>query len=74
MLDVAWFIYTQRLYMAGYPFAKLHPKVAIWHAHLLLKPEFANEVQVSTSLKMITSAMQLMQLITSSTLSHIAKF
>ena len=74
LLDVAWFIYTQRLYMAGYPFAKLHPKVAIWHAHLLLKPEFANEVQVSTSLKMITSAMQLMQLITSSTLSHIAKF
>jgi hypothetical protein len=48
--------------------------VAIWHAHLLLKPEFANEVQVSTSLKMIASAMQLMQLITSSTLSHIANF
>jgi hypothetical protein len=60
--------------MAGYPFAKLHPKVAIWYAHLLLKPEFASEVQVSTSLKMITSAMQLMQLITGTTLSHIAEF
>ena len=74
LLDVAWFIYTHRLSMAGYPFAKLHPKVAIWHAHLLLKPEFANEVQVATSLKMITSAMQLMQLITGTTLSHIAEF
>jgi glutathione S-transferase len=74
LLDVAWFIYTHRLSMAGYPFAKLHPKVAIWYAHLLLKPEFASEVQVSTSLKMITSAMQLMQLITGTTLSHIAEF
>jgi len=42
--------------------------------HLLFKPEFASEVQVFKSLKMITSALQLMQLITQSTLSHVAKF
>jgi glutathione S-transferase len=74
LLDIAWFISTHRLAIAGYPFAKLHPRVDIWHRHLLTKPEFSAEVQVPASLKMVTSAMQLLQLITSSTLSHVAEF
>jgi glutathione S-transferase len=30
VLDIAWFIYTNRLALAGYPFAKLHPNVNAW--------------------------------------------
>ena len=30
VLDIAWLIYTHRLSLAGYPFARLHPHVAAW--------------------------------------------
>jgi glutathione S-transferase len=43
-LDIAWFIYTNRLALAGYPFAKLHPNVNAWFQKLAARPEFAKEV------------------------------
>jgi len=44
VLDIAWFIYANRLSHAGYPFARLHPRVDDWFAKLAARPEFAKEV------------------------------
>lgn len=44
VLDIAWFIYTNRLSLAGYPFARLHPRVNEWFLRLRDKPEFAKEI------------------------------
>lgn len=44
VLDIAWFIYTNRLALAGYPFAKLHPNVNAWFQKLANRSEFAKEV------------------------------
>ena len=35
---------TNRLALAGYPFAKLHPNVNAWFQKLAARPEFAKEV------------------------------
>jgi glutathione S-transferase len=47
VLDIAWFIYAQRLSLGGYPFQRLHPRVAGWHQKLLARPEFAKEVAMA---------------------------
>ena len=44
VLDVAWFIYANRLLLAGYPIARLHPNVGAWFGTLAVRPEFAKEV------------------------------
>ena len=44
VLDIAWFIYAHRLSLAGYPFARLHPRVDAFVKKLHAKPEFGNEV------------------------------
>ncbi len=44
VLDIAWFIYTHRLSLGGYPFARLHPRVDAWYRRLLARPEFAKEI------------------------------
>jgi glutathione S-transferase len=44
VLDIAWFIYTNRLALAGYPIARLHPRVAAWYARLAARPAFAKEI------------------------------
>jgi hypothetical protein len=44
VLDIAWFIYVDRLTLAAYPFKRLHPRVSDWFARLMQKPEFAKEV------------------------------
>jgi glutathione S-transferase len=44
VLDIAWFIYQHRLKLAGYPFARLHPRVHAWAEKLRARPEFAKEV------------------------------
>ena len=44
VLDIAWFIYAYRLWLAGYPFARLHPHVNTWKEKLLVRPEFAKEI------------------------------
>ena len=41
---IAWFIYAHRLSLAGYPFAKLHPRVDAYVQKLRATPEFAKEV------------------------------
>src|SRR4029077_20365762 len=44
VLDIAWFIYAHRLSLAGYPFARLHPRVDAFVQKLRAMPEFAKEV------------------------------
>ena len=44
VLDIAWFIYTFRLSLAGYPFERLHPHVWAWQEKLRARPEFAKEI------------------------------
>ena len=47
VLDIAWFIYVDRLTLAGYPFTRLHPRVSEWFAGLVQRPAFAKEVTLS---------------------------
>jgi glutathione S-transferase len=44
VLDIAWLIYAHRLSLAGYPFARLHPRVHAWAEKLRAMPEFAKEI------------------------------
>jgi glutathione S-transferase len=44
VLDIAWLIYEHRLSLAGYPFARLHPRVHTWAEKLRAMPEFAKEI------------------------------
>ena len=44
VLDIAWFIYVNRLVLGGYPLKRLHPRLAAWFADLTARPEFAKEV------------------------------
>jgi glutathione S-transferase len=46
VLDIAWFIYVDRLSLAGYPFARLHPHVTTWFGKLKARPEFAREIEL----------------------------
>jgi glutathione S-transferase len=44
VLDIAWFIYVNRLLLAGYPMVRLHPRLARWFQRMSQRPEFAKEV------------------------------
>jgi glutathione S-transferase len=44
VLDIAWFIYANRLSLGGYPIARLHPRIGAWFEALAARPEFAKEV------------------------------
>ena len=44
LVDIAWFVYVNRLSPIGYPLAELHPRVAAWFSGLMARPEFADEV------------------------------
>jgi len=44
VLDIAWFIYAHRLSLAGYPFARLHPRLGAFIETLRARPEFAKEI------------------------------
>ena len=47
VLDIAWFIYVDRLTLAAYPFKRLHPRVSEWFGGLMQRPEFAKEIMLS---------------------------
>ncbi len=44
VLDIAWFIYAHRLSLAGYPFARLHPRLSAWIEKLRARPDFSKEI------------------------------
>ena len=51
VLDIAWFIYANRLALAGYPLARLHPRVGAWFDKLAARAEFAKEVAMPPEAK-----------------------
>ncbi len=53
MLDLAWFIYSYRLYISGFPFRTLYPKVSTWFQDLYARNEFYKEVNDPLILKLI---------------------
>jgi hypothetical protein len=46
VLDIAWFVYANRLVRCGYPLERLHPQVNTWFRSLRDRPEFASEIVV----------------------------
>ena len=46
VLDIAWFIYAHRLSLAGYPLARLHPRVSAWVEKFRARPEFSKEIEM----------------------------
>ncbi len=46
VLDIAWFIYVNRLRSCGYPMEVLHPALTGWFDGLKARPEFAREIAV----------------------------
>ena len=53
LLDLAWFIYSYRLYISGFPFRKLYPCVSNWFHDLYSRNEFYKEVNDPLILKLI---------------------
>ena len=72
LLDIAWFIYTHRLFLSGYPFKKLHPKVLQWYKHLLNKKEFNKEVKEPIILKAVRSVTRVQDKIAGTVLRKIS--
>ena len=56
VLDIAWFIYAHRLSLAGYPFARLHPRVKAWADGLRARPEFAREIAMRPEARAVLDA------------------
>lgn len=74
LLDIAWFIYTDRLTAAGYPFARLHPRVHRWYQGLLTRPEFAKEVAVPAPFRAMVKVLHATQTLRGQTLAKVAGF
>ncbi len=45
VLDIAWYVYVNRIVLCGYPLDRLHPGLSDWFADLQQRPEFTKEVQ-----------------------------
>jgi len=74
ILDIAWFVYTNRLVLAGYPISTLHPRIDQWYERLLKRPEFANEVVVPDGFAAMLAKARSEQENAGETLSQIAGF
>ena len=51
VLDIAWFIYANRLTLAGYPIAKHHPKLGAWYARIEEIPAIKKEITLPPPVK-----------------------
>jgi glutathione S-transferase len=51
VLDIAWFIYVNRLKWCGYPVERLHVRVNDWFEKLSSRPEFAKEIEIPGELQ-----------------------
>jgi glutathione S-transferase len=74
VLDIAWFIYANRLSLAGYPLARLHPRVGAWFDKLAARPEFAKEVAMPPEAKLRLEATRRAQAEAGKTLEMVAGF
>jgi len=74
VLDIAWYIYTSRLKMAGYPFDRLHPNVAAWRDKLHERPEFSKEIEMPPPAVEALTALHKKQEQESATLAQVVGF
>ena len=74
ILDIAWFIYADRLNLAGYPFTKLHPRVGKWFDQLTERPEFSKEVAAPEEFMAMIRQARSEQEAAGKTLSQVAGF
>lgn len=74
LMDIAWFIYTDRLNDAAYPFSRVHPKIFSWYQKLKQRPEFAKEVRTPMPLKVITKVLHAAQAMSGKSLAKVAGF
>ncbi len=51
VLDIAWFIYANRLTLAGYPVARLHPNMGAWYARMENIPAIEKEITLPPPVK-----------------------
>ena len=72
VLDIAWFIYTHRLDLAGYDFNKRHRAVYNWYLNLLGKEAFKKEIEEPFILKAVRSSIRLKDIVSGSTLKHLS--
>lgn len=74
VLDIAWFIYVNRLIRCGYPFETLHSNIMRWFEPLSRMPEFAKETAPTPEADAALAAARTQQAETGATLSTIAGF
>ena len=71
LLDIAWYVYTYRLTLGGYPFQRLHPHVAAWFAKLDARPEFRREVTLPPEMVPVHVAARAKQKETNTTMAAV---
>ncbi|MCC2096455.1 MAG: glutathione S-transferase family protein [Hyphomicrobiales bacterium] len=54
IVDIAWFIYVNRLMRCTYPVKRLHPNVIKWFEKLREQPQFASEITVPPEVEAAT--------------------
>jgi glutathione S-transferase len=74
VLDIAWFIYANRLSLGGYPLERLHPRVFAWKEQLGARPQFAKEIAVLPEAKARMDAAHKAQVQAGKTLVIVAGF
>lgn len=74
VLDIAWFIYVNRLMRCSYPFEKLHPNIYKWFEPLRERPEFAPELKVAPEIQKAVEENQRKQAEAGESLSEVAGF
>jgi glutathione S-transferase len=74
VLDIAWFIYAHRLSLAGYPLARLHPRISAWVEKLRGRPEFSKEIAMPPESVMQLEATRRAQTQAGKTLETVAGF
>ncbi|MEM7280649.1 MAG: glutathione S-transferase family protein [Pseudomonadota bacterium] len=72
LVDIAWYIYSGRLHVAGYPLHELHSNVGKWFDDLDARPEFKKEVAEPPKLLEMRAAMHEKQHASNTTLIAVA--
>ena len=73
LMDIAWFIYTDRLSDAGYPFSSLHPRIHTWYRHLNSRVDFSKEVKSNIAITLVSKVLKMSQVLRKRTLADITK-
>lgn len=62
LLDIAWFVYANRLKLAGYPLEAIHPRFSKWFDGLAARPDFAREIALPEATRELIDAYRRQQI------------